>query len=92
MNEFEIWVYRGLIAALIILLYYLFQRWIRRIDGKFDELIKAVQRQNEQAIRQSGEINNLTKRVDSNCERLDDHAKRLRSMELAQAKCNNDNG
>jgi membrane protein implicated in regulation of membrane protease activity len=86
MNEFEIWVYRGLITALIIVLYYLFQRWIRRIDQRFDELIKAVQKQNEQAIRQSGEILNLTKRVDTCCKRLDDHSKRIRMIEMNQVK------
>ncbi len=87
--EFEIWVYRGLVGVFLAVLYFLFQKWVKRIDSKFDTLIEAVQEQSKEAVRQSGEISNLTKRVDSNDKRLYDHSKRLRTIETNQAKCIN---
>jgi len=89
MEGFELWFYRGALAVFFAILYFLFQKWIGRIDKRFDELIEAVNDISKSLVRQSVEIGNLTKRVDSNDKRLYDHSRRLRNMENKQAGCLN---
>lgn len=81
MNDFEIWVYRGLIAAMIGLIYFLFQKWIKRIDLKFDELIKAVQDLSRDGVRHSEQIFGINDRLRAHDGRLNDHSNRIRKLE-----------
>ena len=80
--EVQIWVLSGLVTLLLIVVWFSVRNWVKRIDVKFDALIKAVQSQTVANVKQAGEINGLTKRIDVGETRLDDHSKRIRKIEI----------
>jgi len=55
---------------------------INRIVSKLDELIKQNYDFNTKLVETSGKVNNLTDRVVMNEKRLDNHASRIRHLEL----------
>lgn len=89
MIEFEVWIYRALIAGFFVVVFYLFKQWSTKIDRKFDQLIEAINNLRIDTARQNSEIFNVTKRIDSHDTRLGDHSKRIRTIENNQNKCEN---
>jgi len=85
--EFEIWLYRGLLTVLIILIFFLLRRWINRIDGKFDELIKAVKELALDGVKHAEQIKFINDRLKNGETRLNDHSSRLRCLETKSRKC-----
>jgi hypothetical protein len=84
--EFEIWIYRGLIGFILMVIWYFIKRWSVKIDQKFDELIKAVNQVGLKNETQNGQIEILNRVQATHETRLNDHAKRLRNVELNQKK------
>lgn len=76
------WVLSGLVALAGGGIVFFVKRLITRIDLKFDQLIGEVKNLSVNMAEQKIETTNLSKRVDSQDNRLNDHAKRLRSMEI----------
>jgi len=82
MTDFEIWIYRIVISVLGIVLWFGIQRLIR----KFDELIKSINELTAESRTQQEQIKGINNTVADHTSRLNDHAKRLRSIEIDQAK------
>ena len=79
--SFEIWIYRGLIGLLLLVLWWVIRSAWNQLNEKFDKLIEAVERANVENIKQTKDIENLEKRVDTHDERLNDHSKRILKIE-----------
>jgi hypothetical protein len=79
--EVEIWIYRGLIGFIIMVLWYVIRRWATKIDEKFDQLIHAVENMGIKNETQNGEIKMLQKVQNTQDTRLNDHSKRIREVE-----------
>jgi len=82
--DIQVWILTGLVGSLLILGWWSARNWITTISEKIDQLITAVQKQSESNIKQAVEINNLTKRVDTADNRLNDHSKRIKNIEIKQ--------
>lgn len=85
MGEFEIWVYRGIIALLLIVIWWGLTNFSKKIDDNFKSLIGAVKEQSESLIRQEAEVSDLGKRVETNEKQLNDHSTRIRQIENKKA-------
>ena len=86
MSLFEIWFSRGIIAVLLIVAWYFVRVWAKRIEEKFDQIIKSLQAMSNMNIEQQEAIKQLNYSRQKHEERLDKHGDRIRSLELVQAK------
>lgn len=85
MSEFELWLYRGLIAVLILIVAWAARMFASKVFDKFDKLIVAVQSLTGQLITHEGQIKQICDRQTDHSARLNDHSKRIRGIELGQA-------
>lgn len=76
MSEFEVWMYRLIIAGLALILWWGTQRLIR----KFDELIESINELTSESKTQRELLSTQNKRIE-------DHAARIRSLEIKRAEC-----
>lgn len=86
MKGFEIWMYRGIIAVLLMISWYFIRVWAKRIEEKFDTVIKTLQDMGLKNKEQTMLIQNLMDNKKSVGNRLNDHSKRIRNLELDTAK------
>ena len=87
MGDFELWVYRGAIVILLIILWYLFKgilKELKAIKG-FLQALQLVQ------TRQDEKFKAVTDRMNTQDTRLNDHAERIRKIERKQDACKNCN-
>ena len=80
--DFEIWIYRGLIGFVLMVLWYFIRRWSVKIDLKFDKLIDAVNQVGLKNEEQNGDLKLLKSRVDTHNDRLNSHSKSIRELEI----------
>jgi hypothetical protein len=79
MNEFEIWLYRGLIAALVMIVGYVVKVFATRVTDRLDKLIEAMNTH-------EGRIKQIVEQQSDHSKRLNDHGGRIRSLEIEHAK------
>lgn len=84
--EVKIWVLTGLVSFLVTLFIAAFWFLVRSINNRLDKLIDQNEVTGKELTRQNGEISSIKRDVYNNRERLNDHAKRLREIELENAK------
>lgn len=84
--EVKIWVLTGLVSFLVTLFIAAFWFLVRSINNRLDKLIDQNEVTGKELTRQNGEISQIKREVSNNRERLNDHAKRLRDIELENAK------
>ena len=89
MIDFEVWIYRGIIAIAAIIIWWAVRRFAINVMDKFDELIKAIASLDGKYIAQEGQIKQIADQQGDHSKRLNDHATRLRNAELKQARCRN---
>lgn len=82
MPEFEIWIYRTLIAIMAVVLWFAIQRLIK----KFDELIRSINELTLQNQSHNDQLKLLNDVVKEHRERLNKHGDRIRDIELHQTK------
>jgi len=82
MSDFEIWIYRLIIAALAVVVWYAVQRLIK----KFDELIDSINKLKETYAAQEAKINGVNVQLKDHTDRLNDHGKRIRQIEINNAQ------
>lgn len=75
MDQFEIWVYRGLIGLLLIVVWWVVKRWADGISNKFDKLIKLMNDYTTKTAEQEVRLSTLEKRADN-------HGERIRDLEI----------
>ncbi|MFK5855382.1 MAG: hypothetical protein QM503_04560 [Bacteroidota bacterium] len=80
--EAQNWILTGLVGFMLMAGWWSARSWIQTVTNKIDQLIMAVQKQSESNVRQSSEINNISKRIDTSEVRLNDHSKRLNNIEI----------
>jgi hypothetical protein len=79
MNEFEIWLYRGLIAALVMIVGYVVKVFATRVTDRLDKLIDAMNTH-------EGRISQIVQTQEDHSKRLNDHGGRIRTLEIDHAK------
>jgi len=77
MSEFEIWAYRGIIAVAFLILWWGFQRLIK----KFDELIKSIEKLTLQNQSHNDRLKVLDEVVRDHRVRINKHDDRIRKIE-----------
>jgi len=80
--EIKLWMLVGVLGFMIPLFIWLAKLGINRIVSKLDELIKQNYDFNTKLVETTGKVNNLIDRVVMNEKRLDNHASRIRHLEL----------
>jgi len=89
MTPFETWLYRALIAVVLIILWYFIQRFITNIQDKLDDIQEGINKLNNQSVVHEERLKAMNLAIESHGERLNDHSQRIRSIETTQAKCRN---
>ncbi len=89
MTEFEIWLYRSLIILLLVIIWFVVKSFSVSITKKIDELINSINELTKEMATQRGEITQLTNGQHDHSNRLNDHGKRIRQLELDRAACVN---
>lgn len=82
MTEFERWTYRGIIALLLVMIWWGFQGFANKVDENFKELIQSVQELSRASASQTVEMKNLTGRVDQHEAQINYNGARLRDLEM----------
>jgi|GEM_PF-1830637 len=90
MSGFELWFYRGLVAILVIVVWWAIRRFATQVTTKLDQLIAAIQELSGKNIEHTERLNQLTQQQTDHTSRLNDHSKRIRNLELKTT--NNANG
>lgn len=83
MSEFEMWVYRGAIAILLAILWYLGKGVLKQLK-EINSTLKSVQIQN---TRTQKDVEAIKKEQANHEGRLNNHAERIREIELVQEGC-----
>lgn len=86
MVEFKVWVLSGIVAILLGVLGWIIRVAAKAIINRLDEMIKQNEAFGRTLVWQNGEISSLKSRVGVNERRINDHAKRLRDVEIKQSK------
>ena len=82
MDEFEVWLYRALIAALVMIVGYVVKVFATRVIDRLDKLIEAM-------TTHEGRIKQIEEQQVDHSKRLNDHGERIRKVEIEHAKgCN----
>ena len=84
MSDFEIWIYRGLAIILVTIVGY----GIKKLIAKIDELIQEIQKLALKEIEHEKEIEFINDRLKNGDTRLNDHACRIRALEVNRRKTN----
>lgn len=84
---FEIWIYRGLIAILLIIVWYVVKKFTAGILTKIDIVIQKLSELALSSNTHEERIANLINADKQFAKRLDDHAIRLRNVETVQKAC-----
>lgn len=82
MSEFEIWTYRSLAIILITIIGY----GIKKLIAKIDELIEEIQKLALKEVEHEKEIEFINDRLRNGDNRLNDHACRIRNLEVKTRK------
>jgi hypothetical protein len=83
MGEFEVWVYRGAIIALLGVLWYLSKGVLKELRM----IRSSLQLQEIAQVRQDEKVNTANSRIENHDHRLNDHAIRIREVERKQDSC-----
>lgn len=89
MGEFELWVYRGLIAVLVLIASYFIRKFADRVTDKLDEMITAMNLLSEKNVTNESRITRILDQQLEHTKRLNGHGERIRKVEIEHAKgCN----
>jgi len=83
MSDFETWLYRGIIAIALGVIWYFAKRVLSELKD-MNTNIKAI---SDKGIQHDGKLELVQSQVKSHDERLNDHADRLRNVERTQDSC-----
>lgn len=86
MGEFELWVYRGLIAVLALIASYFLKKFADRVTDKLDEMITAMNQLSEKNVTNESRITRILDQQLEHTVRLNGHGERIRNVELEHAK------
>lgn len=91
MTPFETWLYRAVIAAILLVVWYFVQRFVNNVQEKLDDIQEGINKLNNQSVVHEERLKAMNLAIESHGERLNDHSQRLRAVETTQAKCRNCN-
>jgi hypothetical protein len=80
--EVQNWILTGIVAFMLMVGWWSARTWIMTIIRELKELTRAVHELSKANIKQTAEIDNLTKRVDTSNDRLNDHSIRIKNLEI----------
>ena len=97
MTEFELWVYRGVIGVLLLLVWWVVRKAITNMESKFDSTNSRIERVAASVIKISDSVNdavsqikirdermsNMMKLLDTHDVRINDHSARIRNIEIS---------
>ena len=84
MTEFEAWIYRGVIAALLSVIWY----FAKRVLVELKEMNANIKSIGDKGLIHDGKLALIEKEVDSHYCRLNEHSKKIREVERRQDSCN----
>lgn len=88
-DSIRMWILSGLSGFLLVVLWWSIRTWIQSVTTRLDKLIEQNEQYSTKLVEHEEEIGGLSKRIDVNDRRLDDHSKRIRVIENKQASCRN---
>lgn len=89
MEEFRFWLVNGLAGFLLIIVWWSVTRKLGSIDESIKTLVKNSVDTNLKLTKTTEKVVSIIEDQKQTKERLNNHAERIRSLELTQAKCKN---
>lgn len=83
MSEFEMWATRGVFTIMVIILWY----FARQVLNQLKEMNLQLKQMNDKGIVHDGKLELINNTVDEHRNRLNDHSKRIRTVEQKQDRC-----
>jgi hypothetical protein len=83
MGEFEIWTYRSVIGALLVVIWY----FAKGILGQLKEMNITLRSLNDKGLVHDGKIELVQGQVNTHETRLNDHSIKIRGIERKQDVC-----
>jgi len=83
MNEFETWLYRGVIVAALGVIWFFAKRILSELKEMNDNL-KCI---SDKGIVHDGKLELVESKVETHEKRINEHAERLRDVERTQDAC-----
>jgi hypothetical protein len=80
--ELKVWLLTSVIIILITVLWWIVRLGIKGIYSRLDQMISQNEETSKQMVQQCAEIEHLESRINVNDKRLDDHAGRIRNLEI----------
>lgn len=85
---FILYVITGIITISATVIWWTIRSWTNRIDAKFDMLIKSVQSLGVKDAKQDEQLGHIRNHQNTQDSRLNDHAKRIRTIEIKHGGSN----
>lgn len=86
MSEIQVLVLTSAISVLFAIVWWAFKYLVTSINSRLDKLITQNEVTGRELTRQNSEISNIKTDLKTHDTRLNDHATRIRDIELIQAK------
>ncbi|MEI6898547.1 MAG: hypothetical protein WCL00_01615 [Bacteroidota bacterium] len=88
MSEFETWVYRGIIALLLIVLWAVIKIGATKILEELKAMNTSLRVLSDSSLIHDQNIKTVNDRIGTHEVRLNDHGERIREVERKQDSCN----
>ena len=83
MSEFEVWIYRGVIVVLLVIVWY----FAKGILVQLKEMNNSLKNLNDKSLIHDGNLMLVHDKISNHETRINDHAQRLRKVESRQDLC-----
>ncbi len=83
MTAFEFWIIGGIISVLLSSTWY----FLRQMLNQLKEMTMQLKQMNDKGIVHDGKLELINNTVDEHRNRLNDHSKRIRTVEQKQDRC-----
>ncbi len=87
--EIKLWILLPVLGASLTIVWWAFRTLVNGINSRLDRLIRQNEETGKELTRQNSEIGSLRSDMKDHKSRLDDHGKRIREIEIKQARWEN---
>ncbi|WP_146161516.1 hypothetical protein [Mangrovibacterium marinum] len=80
--DLKVWILSGVIGAGSVLLWWIIRKAIDGVYARLDRMIEQNEETGKMLVEHGNELKSLDRRINVNENRLNDHAKRIRQLEI----------
>ena len=82
--ELKVWILSAVIGAGAVLLWWIIRKAIDGVYSRLDRMIEQNEETSKALVEHASELKSLDRRITVNENRLNDHSKRIRQLEISK--------